>query len=182
MPMYHDLMSNDYMELARSFKVNPKHCENPEHYQNYICQDSILDHKQGMGVTHVFIDEKGILQERKLAGYVTLRSSSLIMDTDGEYKLGYPALEISELAVDSNYERMNLGTDMVKFAINEATELNEETVGVQYVILCAEPQSVGFYANDNLGFKELPTYKQIPREYRNKDCVPMVLKVANMHL
>ena len=55
MPMYHDLMSNDYMELARSFKVNPKHCENPEHYQNYICQDSILDHKQGMGDTHVII-------------------------------------------------------------------------------------------------------------------------------
>ena len=135
-----------------------------------------------MGVTHVFIDENEETQEKKIAGYITLRSSSLIMDSGENYKLGYPALEISELAVDQDYEGRNLGTDMVKFAINEATELNEETVGVQYVILCADPQSVGFYANDNLGFKELPTYKQIPREYRNKDCVPMVLKVANMHL
>lgn len=180
MPVYHDLMSNDYIELARSFKVNPKHCNNSEHYQNYICQDSILDHKQGMGVTHVFVDENEKMGEKKIAGYVTLRSSSLIMDTIEKYKLGYPALEISELAVDSNYERQNLGTDMVKFAINEATELNEEKVGVQYVILCADPKSVGFYANNNLGFEKLPAYKQIPREYRNKDCIPMVLKVANM--
>lgn len=146
---------------------------------NRLVQESITDHKQGMGVTHVFVDEDEETKEKKIAGYITLRSSSLIMDSGENYKLGYPALEISELAVDCNYERQNLGTDMVKFAINEAVELNEETVGVQYVILCADPKAVGFYSNAKLGFKELSMYKQIPREYRNKDCIPMVLKVAN---
>lgn len=180
MSMYQDLMSNDYIELARSFKVNPKRCDNPEHYQNYIWQDSISDHKQGMGVTHVFVDENERTKEKKIAGYITLRSSSLIMDSGENYKLGYPALEISELAVDYDYERQSLGTDMVKFAINEAVELNEEKVGIQYVILCADPNAVGFYSKEKLGFEEIPTYKQIPREYRNKDCTPMVLKVANM--
>lgn len=53
MSIYHDLMSNDYIELARQFRVNPQHCDNPEHYQNYIWQDSIIDQKQGMGVTHI---------------------------------------------------------------------------------------------------------------------------------
>ena len=177
--MYRDLMSYDYIDMAGKFKVNPKHCDNPGHYQNYIYQDSILDHYQGMGVTHVFIDENEMLKEQKIAGYITLRSSSLIMDTDEKYKLGYPSIEISELAVDSKYERQHLGTDMVKFAINEAIELNEKSVGVQYIVVCADPKTVEFYANERLGFQELPIYKQIPREFRNKDCIPMVLKLAS---
>ena len=40
------------------------------------------------------------------------------METGENYKLGFPALEIAELAVDQNYEGKGLGTDMVKFAIN----------------------------------------------------------------
>lgn len=132
-----------------------------------------------MGVTHVFIDENEETQEKKIAGYITLRSSSLIMDSGENYKLGYPALEISELAVDQDYEGRNLGTDMVKFAISEALELNERTIGIQYIILCADPQAVGFYSNRNVGFKEIPMYQQIPRESRNKNCTPMYLKVAS---
>lgn len=174
-----DLMSNDYIELARNFRVNPEHCDNPDHYQKYIWQDSITDQKQGMGVTHVFIDENEETQEKKMAGYITLRSSSLIMDSEGSYKLGYPALEISELAVDRDYEGRNLGTDMVKFAINQAHELNETAIGIQYVILCADPQAEGFYSNKNVGFKTIPTHQQIPRESRNKNCTPMYFKVAS---
>ena len=171
-------MSSDYIELAKNFRVNPEHCDNPEHYQNYIWQDSVTDQKQGMGVTHVFVDENEETKEKKIAGYITLRNSSLIMDIGESYKLGYPALEISELAVDYNYERQNLGTDMVKFAIGEAARLNENMVGIQYVVLCADPKAVGFYSNRKLNFQKVPTYKQIPREQRNKDCTPMVLKVA----
>lgn len=67
---------------------------------------------------------------------------------------------------------------MVKFAIAEASELNETTVGVQYVILCADPKAVKFYSNKKLGFEKLPAYKQIPREFRNQNCIPMVLKIV----
>ena len=179
MSIYMDLMSSDYIELAEKFRVNPKHCDNPEHYRNYIWQESISDQKQGMGVTHVFVDENEETKEKKIAGYITLRSSSLIMDTGESYKLGYPALEISELAVDQNYERQNLGTDMVKFAISEALNLNEKEIGIQYVILCADPKAVGFYSKKKVGFKKLPIYQQIPRENRNKNCTPMYLKVAS---
>jgi len=180
MSIYMELMSSDYIELAKQFRVNPKHCDNPEHYQNYIWQESISDHKQGMGVTHVFVDENDETKEKKIAGYITLRSSSLIMDSGESYKLGFPALEISELAVDCNYEGKNLGTDMVKFAISEAIRLNEDAIGIQYVILCADPKAVGFYTKKSVGFRKLlSTYQQIPRERRNKNCTPMYLKVAS---
>lgn len=171
-------MSSDYAEIARNFKVNPKHCDNPGHYESFIRQDCFTDHKQGMGVTHVFVDEDEETGEKLIAGYITLRCSSLIMESGENYKLGYPALEIAELAVDQNYERIGLGTDMVKFAINEAIELNTSIIGIQYVILCADIAAIDFY-NKKLGFTSIGQYKEIPREHRNSTCEPMMLKIAN---
>lgn len=173
MSFYRDVMCGDYMEMARNFKVNPEHCDNPEHYENYIWQDSILDHNQGMGVTHVFIDD----ENQKMAGYITLRGSSLIADSGESFKFGYPALEIAELAVDKSYEGMGLGIGMVMFAVAEAVSLNEANVGFQYVVLCADPKAVGFYENPKLGFKRVSSDKSIPREYRNQNCVPLMLKI-----
>lgn len=178
MPIYQDLMSKDYAKIAQKFRVNPDHCEHPEHYESFIRQDCFTDHKQGMGVTHVFVDEDEDSREKTIAGYITLRCSSLIMDSGGSYKLGYPALEISELAVDRNYERMGLGTEMVMFAIHEAAELNNKLLGIQYVILCADNAAVEFYSNSKLKFEELRFMQQIPREHRNSKCKPMMLKIV----
>ena len=123
MSIYRDLMTEQYIDIARSFKVNPDSCDNPNHYETYIVQDCFSDYKQGMGVTHAFIFENEDTGEKKIAGYITLRASSLIGDMD-DYKAGYPALEISELAVDCMFEGTGLGTDMVKTAIAEAVGLN----------------------------------------------------------
>lgn len=177
MSIYQDLMSRDYAEIARSFSVNPEHCDNPEHYETFIKRDCFTDHRQGMGVTHVFVDENEQTQEKVIAGYITLRCSSLIMESGENYKLGFPALEIAELAVDKNYEGQGLGTDMVKFAINEAVELNDMKIGIQYVILCADVAAVGFYSNSELNFKPIRKMQEIPREHRNSTCEPMMLKI-----
>lgn len=177
MPIYQDLMSGKYAEIAREFKVNPEKCANPSHYEDFIRIDCHTDKKQGMGVTHVFVDEQQN-GEKKIAGFITLRCSSLVMDVGEKYKLGYPALEIAELAVSKNYEGQKLGTDMVKFAINEAVELNEHKVGIQYVILCADVAAVGFYSNKDLKFTPIRQMQEIPREHRNSNCEPMMLKIA----
>lgn len=174
MSIYRDLMTKQYIEIARKFKVNPEHCNNPEHYETYITQGCFADYSQGMGVTHAFISENDETGEKIIAGYITLRASSLTMDMD-EYKAGYPALEISELAVDRNFEGSGIGTDMVKTAIAEAMDLNDTTIGFRFVVLCADPAAVGFYGK--LGFAKISSYQEIPREHRNKDCVPMMLKI-----
>lgn len=174
MSIYRDLMTTQYSEIARKFRVNPEHCDNPEHYETYITQDCFADHSQGMGVTHAFVSENDENGEKTIAGYITLRASSLTMDMD-DYKSGYPALEISELAVACNFEGIGLGTDMVKTAIAEAMSLNDTTIGFRFVVLCADPAAVGFYSK--LGFSKIPLYQEIPREHRNKNCVPMMLKI-----
>lgn len=171
-----DLMSNEYAAIAWSFYVNPNHCSNAKHYEDFIRINCHTDYKQGMGVTHILVAEDG--QHKEIAGYITLRSSSLIMDSGEGYKLGLPALEIAELAVHKNYERQGLGTDMVKFAINEAAELNKNKVGFQYVVLCADNEAVAFYSNAKLNFQPLRQLHEVPREHRNSKCIPMMLKIA----
>ncbi|HIT67105.1 MAG TPA: GNAT family N-acetyltransferase [Candidatus Merdisoma merdipullorum] len=178
MSIYRTLMTAEHAPISRGFQVNPEHCNNPGHYETYISQDCFADQKQGMGVTHAFIDEDENSGTKKIAGYITLRGSSLIMESGEDYKLGYPALEISELAVDKDYENQGLGTEMVKFAIGEAVELNEERIGFQYVILCADPEAVGFY--QKLGFNSIRQLQEIPREHRNSSCVPMMMKIATV--
>ena len=174
MSIYQDLMTSQYAKIAKKFKVNPEHCANPKHYEDYIAQDCFADYVQGMGVTHAFISEDDETGEKVIAGYITLRASSLTMDMD-DYKAGYPSLEISELAVDRNFEGAGLGKDMVKTAIAEALSLNDKTIGFKYVVLCADPAAVGFY--EKLKFIKIPYYQEIPRESRNKNCVPMMLKI-----
>ena len=85
-----------------------------------------------MGVTHAFVSENDENGEKTIAGYITLRASSLTMD-------------------------------------------NDTTIGFRFVVLCADPAAVGFYSK--LGFLKIPTYQEIPREHRNKNCVPMMLKI-----
>lgn len=167
-------MTEQYANIARKFKVNPYNCDNPKHYEKYIAQDCFTDYFQGMGVTHVFIDKNHETGESTIAGYITLRASSLVMEMDN-YKAGYPALEISELAVDYKFEGSGLGTDMVKAVIAEAARLNDSKLGLRFIILCADPAAVGFYSK--LGFSKIPSYQEIPREHRNKNCVPMMLKL-----
>ena len=64
---------------------------------------------------------------------------------------------------------------MVKTAIAEAVRLNDTMIGIKCIVLCADPKAVGFY--NKLGFTKILTHQEIPREHRNKNCIPMMLKI-----
>lgn len=177
MPRYQELMSKEFINLATTFQVNPKSCDNPKHYENYIRYQAIMELKQGIGVTHIFIDEDEVTQEKRMMGYVTLRCSSLIKDVGESSRFGLPALEISELAVSKDYERQHIGTDMVKYAISVAMDLSINLLGIQYLVLCADPKAENFYSTEALGLNRIRNIEDIPREHTNLKCVPMYLKL-----
>ncbi len=173
--MRREVVHSENIGLAWNFRVNPSSCENPEHYENYIKYCALADKQSGLNVTHLFID-KDETGEELLCGYVTLKATALIREDDG-VKLGFPALEISELAVDERFERLGLGTTMVMFAIVFAAALREKSLGIQYVTLCADPKAVTFYEREVFGFAKIRDYDDIPREGWNKTCTPMFVKI-----
>ena len=172
--MRREVIDSKHIGLAWDFRVNPSSCGNPDHYENYIKFCALTDKCNGLNVTHLFID--GEDENECICGYVTLKSTAFIREDD-VIRLGYPAIEISELAVDSRFERRGLGTIMVKFAFVRAEKLRNSSLGIQYIALCADPCAVSFYERPELGFAKIGDYEDIPRDGWNKTCVPMFVRM-----
>lgn len=171
--------SCDYAGLAFKFKVNPDSCGRSEHYEEYLRFIALSDYNSGKGVTYVLLDIDDNTGDKSIMGFITLRTSSLIMMKDNYYE-GRSAIEITELAIDINYERKGFGTHLVNFAGAMADVLRKDSIGIEYMVLCSDPESVGFYKK--CGFSLLSTLYEIPREGWNIGCTPMLMRFPELNL
>lgn len=164
------LFNQDLSGLAWHFHVSPSSCGNPMHYENYLRFSALSDARSGMGVTHVLFDES----VNRIAGFVTLRMSSLFYTGEDGKKRGSPALEIAELAVDADYERCGVGSSLLDLAIRAADVIRADMAGVKYLLACADPAAVGFYEKN--GFSRVSDLYEMPRDGSNNDCFPMYVQ------
>jgi len=162
--------SRKHSGLAWAFQVSPSSCGNHEHYENYIKLIAASDYCDGMGTSHVLVEEteKG----ERMIGFITLKASSLVSKGDG-ILCGVPAVEITELAIDKQFERQNNGRLLLSYAIALVSRLKNDSIGAKHIILCADPMSVGFY--EKCGFRKLNETSIIPSEGWNKNCIPMYM-------
>ena len=175
MSFYKAKIDSENVKMSWNFYVDETKCENPSHYQDYIRFQALQDEADGFGVTYLYIEHNDETGAEKIMGYITLRTTSFIKDMGESKKFGYPALEISELAVDKNYAGNHIGTDMVMDAINMANAIND-IASIKYVVLCSDPMAEAFY--EKLEFvKMCDTLEEIPRERANIECVPMYIKL-----
>ncbi len=163
------LFHRDNAGLAWKFQVSPKSCNNPEYYNNYIRLNAISDQQKGLGVTHILVDEEA----DRIAGFVTLRATSLISEGENGIKLVEPSLEIAELAVDRDYERREIGSSLIGIAIDTADELRKKYLGIRYLVVCADGSAVDFYKK--LGFGELTSLYEVLHDGWNDDCDPLYI-------
>ena len=164
---YFTIVNKENIGLADSFSVNPISCENPNFYKDYLQFSAIADLYTGRNTTHLFIDKK----ENRIMGFISLRSST-IFSTDEQKITGSPAMEISVLAVDKDYERRGVGSTLIDYVLTQADTLHDHIMGLQYIILAADKIAVGFY--EKLGFERMERqYDQMPKEIWNVNCVPM---------
>ena len=175
MSFYKTKVNSENVVMTWKFYVNEDKCKNPSHYNDYIRYQALTDQNEGLGVTYLYIERNDETDEERIMGYISLRASSFIKEMGEAKKFGYPALEIAELAVDKNYAKKHIGTDMVIDAINIANEINE-VASIKYVVLCADPAAEQFY--EKLEFVKMRNaLEEVPREHANIDCVPMYLKL-----
>lgn len=173
--MYIEKIDNNNVSFAWSFSVNLNSCNNPQHFSDYLKFNALNDFKTGMGVTYLFMDTNN----SKIAGYVSLKASSLVCEDENNIKLGYPSIEITELAVDGGHERKHIGTDILEFVVATTEELRK-SIGIQYILICADPKAVGFYLNSSFGFTKTDEFSNIPREKWNKNCIPLFAKLEQL--
>lgn len=169
-----DICSKETAAMALSFTVNPKSCENSAFYTDYLRYSALSDQTAGRSTTHVFIDD----DNHKIMGFVSLRASSILSIEEKGGILGSPALEISVLAVDREYEGRGVGTALIDCALAEAAHLHEEHLGIQSIVLAADQRSVGFYLKNEFQEMDRAAFEQyLPRENWNQSCVPMCMEL-----
>lgn len=144
------------------------------HYENYIRFVALSERKFGQSVTHVCIDK----EKNQLLGYVSIRVTSLISKDANGTLVVHPSLEISELAVSDSCERMGIGTMLVDVALAISDEIRNNFAGIRYVVVCADPQAVGFYKK--LGFGEIRELFETPRDGFNDNCTPMYIQLPEL--
>lgn len=170
---YIELLDNYNIGLAGMFSVNPSYCVNEDFYRHYLQFDAMFDMNVGNAVTHVFIDNDA----SRVMGYISLRTNSIVSNRDNGTLAGKPALEISVLAVDKDYEHCGVGTVLMSKALEVAATLHKNYVGVKYLVLAADTNAVGFY--EKMGFHRLYSqWEQIPAEEFSAECVPMSRELA----
>ncbi len=161
-----------HASIAQSFYVNPEHCENPQHFEGYIRLNAYGDFRSGMSTTHVMVEyEDGCDDPVCLNGYISLKATSLVIEDNT--LSGYPALEISELAVDKKFEGQHYGKALLEYAVRICDELREQ-IGIKYLLVCAEKNAESYYKHV-LPFHNAGDYYIIPREQWNENCIPLYL-------
>lgn len=158
------LFNTKMIGLAWSFQVSPNSCTNPAYYEEYIKFNAIGDYQKGVGVTHTLVD----IENERIAGFVTLRATSLVSIGRDNVKMVEPSLEIAELAVDKDYERRGVGTALIEISIGIADELRKMHIGIRHIVVCADESAVGFYKKQ--GFGELSTLYEVLHDGWNDDC------------
>jgi len=175
--VYFTQFNNEHSGLAFSFQVNPDSCDNPEHYENYLRFIAQTDRRIGKGITHILVHDDSKSNMKAIAGYVTLRTSSLISQ-NGDETTGRSAVEIAEIAVDKLYERRGYGTALLDFVFLLVDDIRLNTIGVEYIVACADTASVTFYEKNS--FVRISEHYEVPREGWNRNCIPMILKLPEL--
>lgn len=176
---------NEYIEqfnaslagIARSFCVRENACNNPEHFTNYLIYNAIYEGQSGLNRTFALVQYNEQNEPVCIKGFITLKASSLIQQIENSWD-GKPAIEITELAVHKDFENQGIGKALYDYAIYSCREVCQY-VGVMYLLVCAEPNAVGYYKNI-LEFQEASDYYDIPREHWNTTCVPMYKRLPTM--
>lgn len=167
-----EIVNSDNLGLADSFAVNPTSCENANFYREYLLTTALHDFQTGRAVTHLFIDDV----TNCIMGFVSLRASSVLSyDAEGRM-LGSPAIEIAVLAVDQKYERRGVGTDLIDYVLIKAEQMQENSLGVQHIVLAADEIAVGFYEKMKFGCMA-DRWELMPKEQWSVNCTPMSMRL-----
>lgn len=163
-----ELLDEHNLGLTWDFRVSPFSCENPEYFEQYLRSFARIDWRKGIATTHLLVEEDDV-GEKRILGFISLRASSYTKELEDSV-MGDPAVEIFELAVADGEEQSGIGTALVKYAIGLAADLRGY-IGVKYVLVLATETAAPFY--EKIGFARVGSIGQVPRDYTNKNCVPM---------
>ena len=150
------------LALSHTEIINLLDTYEPE-LKNFLIDDALDNQMKKISATYLWF-KRG---SNEFVGYITLLTDKLNLDSAlktemRKQKIKYkelPAIKIGRICVDDKYQKIGIGSLMIKFAMFTASELNER-VGCRFMTLDAKrncdpkKDAIHFYKK-KIGFLEL---------------------------
>lgn len=133
-------------------------------------------------VTYLFLDTK----RNKPAACVSVSCSSVPIISADIYTETVPAVEITHLALDEDYQRLHMSEidlslgyfsdSILNYMISVINNFSADYCGATHIILYSTPQAVHFYERN--GFTKITdSHFMIRHNYYLDGCTPMILEL-----
>ncbi len=132
-------------------------------------------------VTYLFYDP----ERRKAAACVSVSCSSLPVVSSDVYTDTVPAVEITNLALDENYQKLHMADDpslgyfsdsVLNYMVSVVNDFSSDYCGATHIILYSTPQAIHFYERN--GFSKITaSHFMIRHNYYLEGCTPMLLEL-----
>ena len=167
-----ELEKIDIKILSKNIDLNKFDCGNTD-LNEFLIEDGIIQQKEMLNVTHIFIYEKKIL------GFLTLAMDNIdIKQLGKKYQKVYenkgisyktiPTVKLGRFAIDKNYQKLGIGTFLIKWSQYCIIKFSKR-IGVRFIAIDAYMDVIEFYSKNkfemtnktkqNLG-KIIEKYKQ----------------------
>ncbi len=161
------------LSIKHQYDISNFDCEEQK-LNDFIHKEALEFQEERLGITYL------AYFEGKLAGFVTismadLKTERMELSTKLPIRIeNYPALQISQLATDKQFQRRGIATRLIEWCMTKAIKYSED-IGCRLLVLNAIPKSVVFYKKRNFIMlrgqgqrREKTMYLVIPKEiFRN---------------
>jgi len=137
--------------LSENIDLNEFDCGNSD-LNEFLIEDAIIQQKEMLNVTHIFIYEKRII------GFLTISMGNVnIKQLDKKYQEIYenkginyktiPTVKLGRLAIAKNYQKSGLGTFMIKWSQYCIIKFSKR-IGVRFIAIDAYMNVIDFYSKN----------------------------------
>lgn len=127
-----EVLSDEHKPLRAKFSCGE------DALDEYLQRRARQDKERGLSVTHVLIHE----EQERIAGYYTLSSEVVERgELPGELEKGlgknlvFPAILLGRLAVDLEFQRGDLGRELLLDALYRALDLSRKSLGTMAILV-----------------------------------------------
>ncbi len=132
-------------KLSKIFDVSKFDCGD-EDLNDFIKNDAFVYQEKKLATTTLFFYEDNLI------GFFSAAADSLKLDLDEQESHGIrskqlediPAIKLARLAVDKDYQKQMVGTNILKWCIGYVLECSE-MMAVRFITVDAYPEKLAFY-------------------------------------
>ncbi|MDP3733814.1 MAG: GNAT family N-acetyltransferase [Nanoarchaeota archaeon] len=133
--------------LSKIYDVSRFDCGDDD-LNDFIKNDAFVYQEKKLATTTLFF------YEEKLIGFFSVAADSLKLNFDEKENYGIhqkklediPSIKLARLAVDKNYQKQGVGTNILKWCIGYILDCSE-MVAIRFITVDAYPEKVNFYRN-----------------------------------